>query len=129
MSLFETTKLAMPKAAPKAPAVPLVKLTACDSLEDLGEKLAEVKSQKKYVSFRSMAVAMGKEGAFRPGYIPVILHAISEIDPGLQALIVNESGQHAAKVAETHRATLEGYGYEAFPEVKKAKAKKVAEVI
>jgi len=127
MSLFDSVVAGMPKAEPKKPAVPMVALAQCDSMEELGEKLETVKSQKKYVSFLSVYRALGKKDKFRPNAIPVILHAVAEIDPGLQALIVNERGQHAEKVAKTHRATLKGYGYSKYPEVKAGKKKAAAE--
>lgn len=122
-TLFDAIKAAIPAAEPKAPAVPLVDLAVCESLEELGEKLEAVKQAKKYVSFRALAVAMGRSGAFRPSAIPVLLHGVAEINPAYQALIVNERGQHAAKVAGTHAETLKAWGYTELPEVKKGKSR------
>jgi CTP synthase (UTP-ammonia lyase) len=121
-TLFESVAAAMPKAEPKQPDVPLVGLEAVSSIEELGEKLEAVVQAKKYVTFGSLSKALGKE-TMRPSDIPVLLSAVSQVNPKYQALIVNSRGRHAEKVAEQHRTTLEELGYEQFPGVQARRKK------
>jgi hypothetical protein len=109
----------------------LLNLKPVETEEELKAKLDEVKARKAFVNFATVARAIGypeykgnscAKNMKRAKFIVAMVEKVCGRE--YTALLVNEQNRHNHKVAEEHKATLEAWGYEAFPKATKEKEEK-----